>query len=113
MLLAVIPVNIARYSELEVIEMTVSLLLCAIVRSLYSRLSSRPKTSAPSVKSVMVSAFSKALPPLPERTTIVSEPEPDRIVSAPVPPSKILSPSEAERTSSPEFLLFVLLESFC
>ena len=62
---------------------------------------SRPRTSLPSVKSVMMSASDNASPPSPARNTTVSEPLPVVMVSEPVPPSKVLSPADATKVSLP------------
>ena len=77
--LALIPVRMARYSD--PLEIIVSLELLpvpwAIVSWLNWRLSSIPSLSEPSVKSVMVSAAAKVLPPSPTRSTMVSDPTPE------------------------------------
>ena len=104
-LVALIPSSIERYSALEVIDIKVSLAFepdpWAIVKSEKVRLPDRPKASVPSVKSVIVSASARVLPPSPTRRTIVSVPIPVVIVSAPVPPSSVSAPSPLIRISFP------------
>jgi hypothetical protein len=95
--------RMAKYSEpyLMMVSLAWSPLPCLIVRSPNEKPFVSPKSSLPSVKSVIVSASDNALPPSPMRRIILSEPLPAVMVFEPFPPSRVSFPSPPSNMSFP------------